>query len=130
MNTPGTDFFKTLQSSGHASDSQATRSAEQGTEPPKLTPISALNMSSRGGLDHIPSPHPVRSSSRARGEKHRWDDDLEFEKAERVASRVSQSSSRAIPDLSRSKSRRNRSKSREVGCLSTIEVISLTWLIA
>ncbi|KAF8455654.1 Mechanosensitive ion channel-domain-containing protein [Terfezia claveryi] len=97
----------------HATASQLSRDAEQNINPPRLAPLNTLNLPSSGDFDNVPSPYQIRSPSHTREEKFRTNDDLELMKAERVASKVSRSSSRAVDDITRSRSKRHRSRSRE-----------------
>ncbi|RPB24767.1 hypothetical protein L211DRAFT_784272 [Terfezia boudieri ATCC MYA-4762] len=97
----------------HATTSQRSRDAGQNIDPPRLAPLNTLNLPSSGEFDNVPSPHQIRSPSHTREEKFRTNDDLELMKAERVASKVSRSSSRAVDDITRSRSKRHRSRSRE-----------------
>ncbi|KAF8467744.1 Mechanosensitive ion channel-domain-containing protein [Kalaharituber pfeilii] len=78
-------------------------------EDPKLAP---LQIPHNKEYNDDYSPNPVRSPSQNRHEKHRLNDDLELMNAERVASKVSRSSSRAV-DISRSRSKGHRSRSPE-----------------
>lgn len=115
MNTPGVDSPKPVYSPApHATTHQLPGDSRQNIDPPRLTPLNTLNLSPSEEFGHVPSPHQIRSPSHAREEKFRFNDDLELMKAERVASKVSRSSSRAVDDITRSRSKRHRSKSREV----------------
>ena len=115
MNTPRADSPKPVYSPApHAPTRQLSEDAGQNIDPPRLTPLNTLNLPPSEEFDNVPSPHQIRSPSHAREEKFRVNDDLKLMKAERVASKVSRSSSRAVGDITRSRSKRHRSRSREV----------------
>ncbi|KAF8426292.1 Mechanosensitive ion channel-domain-containing protein [Tirmania nivea] len=114
MSTPRADSPKLIYSATpHSTTCQLSGDARQNIDPPRLTPLNTLNLPPSGELDNVPSPHQVRSPSHAREEKFRVNDDLELKKAERVASKVSRSSSRTVDGITRSRSKRHRSRSRE-----------------
>ena len=122
MSTPRAGSPKPVYSPApHPTACQLPGDAGQDNGPPRLTPLNTLNLPPSGEFDNVPSPHQIRSPSHVREEKFRVNDDLELMKAERVASKVSRSPSRAVGDITRSKSKRHRSKSREVSQCVLIE---------
>ena len=114
MSTPDGDQLKPASSSLHSPDQFSQENGEPNIRFPNLTPLNTLNLPPGGENEHAPSPQQIRSPSHTREEIYRINDDLELMKAERVASKVTRSSSRAVNDLSRSRSKRHRSMSREV----------------
>jgi len=106
----------------HATTCRLSGDTGQNNDLPRLAPLNTLNLPPSGEFDDdVPSPHQIRSPSHAREQKFRVNDDLELMKAERVASKVSRSSSRAVDNITRSKSKRHRSRSREVSQCVPVE---------